>query len=45
MFGFTENYIKVKMPYNASLTNTIQPVELSEIDDDMIVSAGILQCV
>lgn len=32
--GFTENYIKVKIPYAKELENTIIPVELSNIDAD-----------
>ncbi len=37
MFGFTENYIKVKFPYNPELTNTFQRIELTEIDRDGVV--------
>ena len=37
MHGYTENYIKVKTPYDTSLINKIMPVELSDIDDDMLV--------
>ena len=32
--GFTENYVKVKVPYTKELENTIIPVELSNIDAD-----------
>ena len=32
--GFTENYVKVKSPWNPELVNTIQDVELSKIDED-----------
>jgi threonylcarbamoyladenosine tRNA methylthiotransferase MtaB len=34
MHGFTENYIKVKAPYNPSLTNTIGEVVLNFLDED-----------
>lgn len=34
--GFTENYIKVKIPYNKELENTIQEIKLSTIDYDGI---------
>lgn len=34
MYGFTENYVKVKMPYNEDLVNTFQEVTLTEIDRD-----------
>lgn len=37
MFGFTENYVKVKFPFDKALTNTFQQVELTEIDRDGIV--------
>ena len=39
MYGFTENYIKVKFPYNKALTNTFQTLNLVEIDRD-----GIMLC-
>lgn len=39
MTGFTENYIKVKVPYDASLANTFQTVHLTEIDRD-----GLMKC-
>ena len=32
--GFTENYVKVKTPWNPELVNTLQRVELTTIDDD-----------
>lgn len=35
--GFTENYVKVKTPWNPELVNTLQHVELTEIDDDGLV--------
>ena len=39
MLGFTENYIKVKVPFDASLVNTLQPITLTEIDRD-----GVMKC-
>ncbi|MBK7148602.1 MAG: tRNA (N(6)-L-threonylcarbamoyladenosine(37)-C(2))-methylthiotransferase MtaB [Bacteroidetes bacterium] len=33
MYGFTDNYIKVAVPYEEGLVNTIQPVWLSEVSD------------
>lgn len=39
MYGFTENYVKVKMPYDAAMVNTFQTVKLTEIDRD-----GIMKC-
>ena len=35
--GFTENYVKVKAPWNPELVNTLQAVELTEIDEDGLV--------
>jgi len=35
--GFTENYVKVKTPWNPALVNTIHPIKLTKIDDDGLV--------
>lgn len=35
--GFTENYVKVKAPWNPELVNTLHKVELTHIDDDGLV--------
>ena len=35
--GFTENYVKVKSPWNPELVNTLHKVTLSEIDEDGLV--------
>ncbi len=35
--GFTENYVKVKTPWNPELVNTLHKVSLSKIDDDGLV--------
>ena len=35
--GFTENYVKVKSPWNPELVNTLQEVHLTEIDEDGLV--------
>tara|TARA_R110000796_G_scaffold35017_3_gene90154 strand:+ start:132450 stop:133796 length:1347 start_codon:yes stop_codon:yes gene_type:complete len=32
--GFTENYVKVKAPWNPELVNQLKRVELTEIDED-----------
>lgn len=42
MFGFTENYVKVKVPFNKELINQIREVELVEIDRDGIVKCNLL---
>ncbi len=40
MHGFTENYVKVKTPWNPDLVNEIKKVRLEKIDEDgdMIIS-------
>lgn len=35
--GFTENYVKVKTPWNPSLVNTIHDIQLTKIDEDGLV--------
>ncbi len=35
--GFTENYVKVKAPWNPELVNTLHPVTLTKIDEDGLV--------
>lgn len=35
--GFTENYVKVKAPWNPGLVNTLHEVTLTKIDDDGLV--------
>ena len=35
--GFTENYVKVKAPWNPELVNTIHNVKLTKIDEDGLV--------
>lgn len=35
--GFTENYVKVKTPWNPDLVNTLHEIKLTEIDDDGMV--------
>ncbi|MEO6883386.1 MAG: tRNA (N(6)-L-threonylcarbamoyladenosine(37)-C(2))-methylthiotransferase MtaB, partial [Bacteroidia bacterium] len=34
MYGFTENYVKIKHPFDAVLINTIKKITLSSIDSD-----------
>ena len=40
--GFTENYVKVKSPWNPELVNTIKEVNLTKIDDDGLVRFNFL---
>lgn len=35
--GFTENYVKVKSPWNPALVNTIHEISLTTIDEDGLV--------
>ncbi|MCA0153419.1 tRNA (N(6)-L-threonylcarbamoyladenosine(37)-C(2))-methylthiotransferase MtaB [Winogradskyella vincentii] len=35
--GFTENYVKVKAPWNPELVNTLHKVKLTKIDEDGLV--------
>ncbi len=35
--GFTENYVKVKTPWNPALVNTLHDIELTRIDEDGLV--------
>ena len=32
--GFTENYVKVKTPWNPELVNTLHPIKLTHIDEE-----------
>jgi len=34
IYGFTENYVKVKTPWNPELVNTLHKVQLTHIDED-----------
>jgi threonylcarbamoyladenosine tRNA methylthiotransferase MtaB len=42
MYGFSENYVKVKIPFNAELVNQIKFVKLLEIDRDGVVKVELL---
>ncbi len=37
IYGFTENYVKVKMPWNPAYVNTLHKVILTDIDNDGVV--------
>lgn len=41
--GFTENYVKVKTPWDPSLVNTLHRIELSKIDEDGLVRFNYLE--
>ena len=40
--GFTENYVKVKTPWNPELVNTLHPINLTKIDEDGSVRMAFL---
>lgn len=41
--GFTENYVKVKMPWNPDLVNTLHEIQLTHIDEDGTVRFELLE--
>lgn len=42
MYGFTENYVKVKTPFDLELVNQLKTVELTEIDRDGVVKCAFI---
>ena len=42
LFGFTDNYIKIKIPFQSAIRRTKKQVNLTAIDDDGIMKAEIL---
>ena len=42
MFGFTENYVKVKTPFDTSLVNQFRKVKLTAIDRDGIMKIEVI---
>jgi threonylcarbamoyladenosine tRNA methylthiotransferase MtaB len=40
MYGFTENYVKVKQPYDQEKENTLERIHLDNIDSDGLVSVS-----
>ena len=45
MHGFTDNYIKVKTPYDPILINELKEVELKELDADGIMLVTIAESI
>ncbi|MFN4082269.1 MAG: tRNA (N(6)-L-threonylcarbamoyladenosine(37)-C(2))-methylthiotransferase MtaB [Bacteroidia bacterium] len=45
MYGFTENYIKVKTCYDPAFVNEIMPITISSIDEDMVCTVKIPELV
>ncbi|HAA00143.1 MAG TPA: tRNA (N(6)-L-threonylcarbamoyladenosine(37)-C(2))-methylthiotransferase MtaB [Flavobacteriales bacterium] len=45
MFGFSENYVKVKLPFDPTLVNRFADVRLSAIDRDGVMKTEVLSVV
>lgn len=45
MHGFTENYIKVKLPYDESLTNTFVRVKHESMDSEGVMNVSVLETI
>jgi len=43
LFGFTENYIKIKVPYNKTLSKTQQEVFITDYNDDLTMNVKLLE--
>ena len=43
MYGFTENYVRVRTPWNPDWSNTIKSIELDSIDEDGLVRFQLLE--
>lgn len=43
LFGFTENYIKIKVPFNKSLSKTQQKVFVTDYNDDLTMNVKLLE--
>jgi threonylcarbamoyladenosine tRNA methylthiotransferase MtaB len=42
MYGFTENYVKVKLPYDPSLINQINQLSIKGFDDDGVMNGELV---
>ena len=43
LFGFTENYIKIKVPFNKKLSKTQQDVYITDYNDDLTMNVKLLE--
>ena len=43
LFGFTENYIKIKVPFNKILSKTEQEVYITDYNDDLTMNVKLLE--
>lgn len=41
MYGYSDNYVKVKLPYNASLVNKITSISISSFDEEGLITGEI----
>jgi threonylcarbamoyladenosine tRNA methylthiotransferase MtaB len=41
MSGFTDNYIKVELPYDPAMINEMRPVELQSINEEGVMEIGL----
>ncbi len=42
MFGYTDNYLRVRVPFDASLSGTIQQIELNQLEDNTVFRGEII---
>jgi threonylcarbamoyladenosine tRNA methylthiotransferase MtaB len=43
LHGFTENYVKIKIPFDPALINTLQKISLEKIDAEGFVIANVIE--
>ncbi|MBK7309534.1 MAG: tRNA (N(6)-L-threonylcarbamoyladenosine(37)-C(2))-methylthiotransferase MtaB [Sphingobacteriaceae bacterium] len=43
MFGYSDNYVKVKLPYDVSMVNTVQEVKIEGFDEDGLMNGDPIQ--
>ena len=43
LFGFTENYIKIKVPFNKILSKTQQEIYITDYNDDLTMNVKLLE--
>ena len=43
MYGFTENYVRVRTPWNPEWSNTVKSIELNSIDEDGLVRFQLME--
>jgi threonylcarbamoyladenosine tRNA methylthiotransferase MtaB len=43
MFGYTDNYVKVKLPYNESLVNQVISVKIGQFDEEGLMQGELVK--